>query len=498
MNAFIFVILLFPIYIFAVDQLFRFPDASIPAKVEYEKKRTLCIFGFRKDSQIELDYLSNGISEVVYSSLSGFHFVYDENPLPMVVTHPYGKKVAEKKKLEKDHRFISLELKLLTEHSPSQGSAVQMGLKHNCSYILTGEYRENGTDALKTFFELTNRKTGQVDRFTMDTTIRRAFQEIQSKSGEIKSRLLGSGSAGIKIQTPELSGGFVYIDDEYIGKTPIERNDLIPGRHRILIIQEGYIRKEILVELEKNKIASYTIPLEKEKVEGLISVRSVPQGAEVFLGGKSLGFTPIEKVQVPVGQNRLRLILENHIDHFQGVDIPKNKEEVFSIALMEGDTETYYKNRLKLFQDYTYFDFSLFSLYGSVVFYVSYMYAGMRSSVDQDRLQSFAKYTDFTTLQAVQTLYEKSGSGDADLGLYQNGLALELLYQQSQVNKTMKNVERYERIQNMSVIGAASMLVSAGLFYFWGIESDAIEFGWKPSYYPTESSESYLKINFRF
>jgi hypothetical protein len=50
----------------------------------------------------------------------------------------------------------------------------------------------------------------------------------------------------------------------------------------------------------------------------------------------------------------------------------------------------------------------------------------------------------------------------------------------------------------MSVVGAASMLIAAGLFYFWGIESDAIEFGWKPAIHPQESSESYMKLNFRF
>lgn len=486
---------LMPVY--SIDRLFNFTEAAQEEFIEYEKKRILCIFSFRKPENSNLEYLANGIPEVVFSSLSGFKFVYDEKPLEEVVVHSFGNPKKLPKKISRDPKFIPLEMKLIPDESIFSEDAFRKGSKLGCAYVLSGEFEELGVDSLKTNFELTNRKDGKLEKFSLNTSVRRAFQEIQSNSEEFKKRLLGKGSAGVKITTPE-EGAFVYIDDEYAGKTPLEKLDLIPGNHKLLILQLGNKRKEITINLEKDKISSYNIKLEKELIEGKISVDSNPKGAEVFLGGNSIGFTPIENVSVPTGQNRLRLILENHVDHFQGVEIEKGKTSKFKINLKEGDTETYYKNRMRVFQDYTYYDFSLFSLYGSVIFYSSYMYAGLRSSTLQDKLQSFVKYTDFTMLQVAQTIADKSASGAGDLGTYQSILAMELFYQQSEVNKTMTHVKRYETIQNMSVVGAASMLIAAGLFYFWGIESDAIEFGWKPAIHPQESSESYMKLNFRF
>jgi hypothetical protein len=479
--------------LYPIDHLFNFPESSLEGKVEYEKKRVLCILAFRNLRNSNLTYLENGIAEVVYSSLLDFKFVYDEKPLEEIVVHPYNTSKTISPKTNFNPKFIPLEKKLITEIEEGFHKTSKLG----CSYILQGEFEETGRDSLKINFELLNRKDGQKEIFSLNTSIRRAFQEIQANSTEFKKRLLKEVRAGLKIVNLE-EGAFVYIDEEYAGKTPFEKLDLIPGRHKVLVLKQGYQRKEFEVNLEKDKILSYSIQLKKELLEGKISVDSNPRGAEVFLGGSSLGFTPIENVSVPVGQNRLRLSLENHVDHFQGVEIEKDKPVRFIINLQEGDTEIYYKNRLKLFQDYTYFDFSLFSFYGSLVFYASYMYAGMRSSLVQDKLQSFVKYTDFTMLQTIQTTVEKSNTGASDLGNYQALVATELFYQQSQVNKTMVHVRRYESIQQLSILGAGAMLIGAGLFYFLGIESQAIEFGFQPKTYLQDKPEAYFKLSFIF
>jgi hypothetical protein len=504
-----------PLFLFSDDKVFDYPSQYLPPSFQFESKRTLCFFPLRPSStNPNLEYLSKGLAEVIYSSFNGFSYVFDSSPLVDVITYEFGnpknRKKTEKKETPKptlnelnsgaktipimeDPRYIKLETKFIDTKPILLEEALGQGKKNNCFYILTGEYSVAGEDALQIRLELTERKEGKTKLFTENTTIKRAFQEWQTRSTRLKQYFLSEKGSGITVRSGTVEGAYVYIDGEYIGKTPVTRVDVLAGIHTVLVNKEGFTRVEKKVTLEAGQIFDFDFPLEKILEEGFVSVNSNPPGASVYIGSKYLGETPLNEVSVPTGINRLRIIKENYIDEYKSVEIRKGDHQKWDFSLKTGDTSTYYKNRLNVFLDYNYFDFSLYSLYGSFIFYGMYMYSGLRADKDRDNLYAITQVNGISllsSLQSLQTSYSESAW---------NTLLGSLLYQQTQINLTTRNTDRYERYQAIGTGGVFTMLSLSGIFLYLGLNSDAFEFGYNPIRTPQgNGSEASFQWKFRF
>ncbi|MCX7999718.1 MAG: PEGA domain-containing protein, partial [Leptospiraceae bacterium] len=389
---------------------------------------------------------------------------------------------------------ISLQKRLILEKSISVENAMLEGAKDQCIYVILGEYEVlQGEDKLKIKVYITNRITGQLSKIEKETSLRRAFQEIEASSLDLKKALSPLGLSGLEIQTDEKEVT-IFIDDIYYGTTPFKREDLVPGKHKISLEKNGFEKINLYVVLEKDKIQTFQAKLKKTLERfGYLTINSDPQVAEVYLGNQFLGKTPLDNTKVKVGRNRLRISLENYIEEFQAVDIEPEKTISLNLKLKEGNTKEYYKTRLNIFQDYTYFDFSLFSLYGSLIFYSTYMYADYRISRDRDRLYAVTIWNELNTFNQIQNFSNNTNSIN-----FQTSFTLELLYQQSQINQTEKNISTYKAIQNFSIAGVVGMLVSSVVFYKLGINSEAIEFGYLPKTIGQQQEEAFFSVRFRW
>ena len=245
---------LFSLSIFGIDEYFQFPEQSLPEKIEYEKSRKLCLFPFRSKVENEkFQYLANGIPSVIISNLNGFKYVYDADVLETVVYHAFGdqskeqpakrgKPVLNRKTLnelnsgakdvlpEKDPRYIKLDVALIPmETAPLLESNLEIGRKNKCFYVITGEYITTESDSLTINIEFTNRKNGKVEKISEVTSLRRAYQEMNSLGFKIKKMLFNKEMATIQIDTGEEVDGLVFIDGHYAGKTPLDKSDVAAG-----------------------------------------------------------------------------------------------------------------------------------------------------------------------------------------------------------------------------------------------------------------------------
>ncbi len=468
-------------------------DITSAGFIQQETKRVLCIYGFRREenSELELNYLENGIPEILYSNLRDFDFIYEPNPIPEVIVFPFNSKEI-KNQLS---RSIFLEKKLFSNQSIEPEEAMLEGAKQNCEYVISGKYLPTKNDKLKIRIFITNRINGNMQVLEKETSIRRAFQELTENSLELKRALSPKGLSELQIDTNEKDVK-VIIDGIYYGNTPFTKKDLTPDQHKITLEKDQFETLQFSVTLDIGKSKNLKIKLKQIQEEiGYLNVNSNPQGAEVFFGNKLLGVTPLVKVPVKVGNNRVRISLENYVDEFRGVDIKKEEVMSLNVQLKEGETKEYYKKRFHVFQDYTYFDFSLYSLYGSLIFYTTYMYSWHRIGKEKDKLYAIASFNELNTFNQIQVLTEKINTNSPALLDYQVSILGGFLYQQLQVNKTERNVNFYKTIQNISVLGAIGMLSSSIIFYNLGINSDAMEFGYLPkTFWSTE--EFYFSVRF--
>lgn len=121
------------------------------------------------------------------------------------------------------------------------------------------------------------------------------------------------------------TGATVYLDGRRMGRTPW-RGIVLPGKHRLELDREGYahLQQEILTERGQ----TYTLKLSMEAAAqgALLTLDSVPPGAEVMLDGKAMGVTPLRGLQMEARTYQVELRL------------PGYAAQIFTISLPDGGT----------------------------------------------------------------------------------------------------------------------------------------------------------------
>jgi hypothetical protein len=455
--SFILVSIFFSLHIapiLAVDDIYKLSEVYTPGSKEVEESRTICIYPFRnavksqtrssksESSDLSSDeYLARGIPAILVTETRKMGLVYDENVVTEVVRHQMGKndkkkkkeKVstlrqlqdggldpAKKRKLEytdeewddiltgkkelkpaEDPRYIPLKVQFFRsfEYSPEKEEAFRLGYKNKCFYVVTGEFNSSGEDRLVSTFELTFLWDGKVVTQSHQTSFIRAFQEMNPLAEKLKKSLVNKDFSIISVSTGSRSGALVFLDDVYIGKTPVKNYPTTLGKHEILVTEKGYeeIREEF--NLTKNSPKNFSFILKPLPKDSYISVASDPPGAEVYLGIEKLGETPLNKVKVPVGKNRLRVSKEDHIDYFTGVDQKEGINHKHSVTLRSGNSEIYYKNRDYVFLDYTYKEFSTFSLWSALIFYAGHIYYQVQARNQEESVRANIQIVNYQAFQ---------------------------------------------------------------------------------------------------
>lgn len=101
-----------------------------------------------------------------------------------------------------------------------------------------------------------------------------------------------------------LEGAEVLVDEETVGFTPIEPLRVAPGSHTIRVRRPGYTEFDDVVEVEPGgevRVAPDLIALAM-----ILTVRSTPDEARVFVDGSFRGNTPIE-LELTEGEHSLRV-----------------------------------------------------------------------------------------------------------------------------------------------------------------------------------------------
>ncbi|HLU69107.1 MAG TPA: PEGA domain-containing protein, partial [Kofleriaceae bacterium] len=122
----------------------------------------------------------------------------------------------------------------------------------------------------------------------------------------------------------------VLLDGEPIGQTPLDRDDLRPGKGRALTLRKPDY-KEVTLSIDLDEAAPVDIDrrLDSAIVYGRINLHIRDSWADVSLGGRAVGRAP-GTLRLPVGQHRLRLY-----NRFS------KKEKVVTVEVVADKVKTY-------------------------------------------------------------------------------------------------------------------------------------------------------------
>lgn len=122
----------------------------------------------------------------------------------------------------------------------------------------------------------------------------------------------------------------VFIDGASVGRAPIERSDMAPGKHFIVVRKQGFAEWKREIDLQDGGQMTVTADL---SASGSLKVLANVPGANVFIDGQMVGKTPLTLDNVAVGDHLIEVKLAGHYDAKQPIRIDGGDAKVLSAEL---------------------------------------------------------------------------------------------------------------------------------------------------------------------
>jgi len=104
----------------------------------------------------------------------------------------------------------------------------------------------------------------------------------------------------------------VYLDDKYIGNTPLSRAQISSGLHQLKVRKTLYHEHTENFTIQDGDDERFNISL--NPAFGRLTITSDPAGAKVYVEGREVGVTPYTNTQQPSGSYNIRLSMELYSD----------------------------------------------------------------------------------------------------------------------------------------------------------------------------------------
>ena len=133
----------------------------------------------------------------------------------------------------------------------------------------------------------------------------------------------------LKIQS-QVPDAEVFLDGSSVGKAPIERRDLDPGKHYIVVRKDGYAEYKREIMLVENVPLSFAADL--RAIAGL-KFLSNPRGALVSVDGEPIGAAPTVRPDVAAGEHIVEFKMAGYFDNKQTIKVEGGKERIVQADL---------------------------------------------------------------------------------------------------------------------------------------------------------------------
>jgi hypothetical protein len=143
-----------------------------------------------------------------------------------------------------------------------------------------------------------------------------------------------AATARLRVVTP-VPDAEVFVDGATMGKAPLDRNDLAPGKHFVVVRKQGFADWKREVDLDSNTPVTLTAEL---SASGTLKILSNVGGANVFLDGQPAGKTPLTLENVPAGDHLLEVKSEGYVDAKQSVHVDGGEQKILAADLAKQRT----------------------------------------------------------------------------------------------------------------------------------------------------------------
>jgi len=131
------------------------------------------------------------------------------------------------------------------------------------------------------------------------------------------------------------SNANIIIDGQEVGLSPVRKENIVTGQHRVIIALPGYETITKIVNVVEGKSSNVNEILAPQT--GGLTLQSEPIGANVYLDGQFKGKTPINIADLPAKDYMVRLTLDHYEETTTRITIEYQQEAVKRISLIPLD-----------------------------------------------------------------------------------------------------------------------------------------------------------------
>jgi hypothetical protein len=135
--------------------------------------------------------------------------------------------------------------------------------------------------------------------------------------------------ARLTIQT-EVEGAEVLVDEEMVGVTPLRPIEVEPGQHTVRVRKPGYTEFTDVVRVRPGENAEVSVDL--MALSMVLTVRSDPDEARVFVDGTFRGTSPIE-LELTEGRHTIRVTDPTHREVVRHVTAAPGQTRAIDVRL---------------------------------------------------------------------------------------------------------------------------------------------------------------------
>jgi hypothetical protein len=146
-------------------------------------------------------------------------------------------------------------------------------------------------------------------------------QEAQSKMNEIRA-FVSTYPVGAKLR----------LDGRSLGQTPWE-GQLAPGRRQFDLELSGHLPVSRSVNAVPGARLKLQVRLIPEGMGGLLTLNTLPEGANVILDSEFIGQTPINTFPTSTGSHKIQVILKGHLTESHQISITEGKNQELNFYL---------------------------------------------------------------------------------------------------------------------------------------------------------------------
>ncbi|MCB9591523.1 MAG: PEGA domain-containing protein [Sandaracinaceae bacterium] len=138
------------------------------------------------------------------------------------------------------------------------------------------------------------------------------------------------GPGHLNIETA-IEGAEVLVDEETAGYTPLDAPILLsPGSHTVRVRRGGYTEFATVVEIAAG--GNETLQVDMMALAMVLTVRTTPEEASVFVDGTFRGTTPLE-LELNEGDHSLRITAPRHHEVIREITAQAGQTDLLSIEL---------------------------------------------------------------------------------------------------------------------------------------------------------------------